>query len=704
MKRHILIVAASLIALAGCSRTAEHNGGQQAQGTQSGIDKSAMDTSVKPGDDFNEFANGTWQKNTQIPADKSNISVFSAINDQAEKRTADLVDAIVKSNAASGDDARIANFYKAYADTNGIEKRGVAPIKADVDRIEAIADKSALAEAIGHTLRADTDPLNNSNFHTENLFGIFVTQAFDDPTKTVPYVMQGGLGLPDRDYYLSTDPAMAKLRADYLPYVTRMLTLAGMPNAQMRAQKIVALEKKIAQAHTTLEASQESTTADNPWKRADFEKKAPGLDWGRLLGAAQLGKQQDFIIWQPSAVTKLAALVNSEPLDVWKDWLAFHRINQMSAVLPKAFDDAHFAFYGTEVSGTPQQRSREKRALTALGSCQPTSTTAWDPYGCLGDAVGKIYARKYFPASYKADIDGMVNNIKAALEKRIDALPWMAPATKAEAKKKVATMAVGIGYPDKWRDYSSLDIRGDDAYGNIDRAELAEYEHQIAKIGQPVDKNEWWMTPQTVNAVNLPLQNALNFPAAILDKGFYDPAADPAANYGAIGSVIGHEISHSFDNLGATFDATGKLRNWWTPADLAHFKQAGAALAAQYSAYEALPGLHLNGSQELGENIADVAGLAAAYDAWKASLNGKPSPVIDGMTGDQRFFLAYAQSHRGKLRDAALRSRVATDVHAPGPWRVLTVRNIDAWYPAFQVQQGQKLYLPPNNRITIWGS
>jgi putative endopeptidase len=279
----------------------------------------------------------------------------------------------------------------------------------------------------------------------------------------------------------------------------------------------------------------------------------------------------------------------------------------------------------------------------------------------------------------------------------------MAPATKEEAKKKVATMVVGIGYPDKWRDYSSLQIKADDAYGNLDRARLANYENQIAKIGKPVDKSEWWMTPQTVNAVNLPLQNALNFPAAILDEGFYDPKADPAFNYGAIGSIIGHEISHSFDNLGSTFDASGKLRNWWTPADLTHFKQAGTALAKQYDSYEALPGLHLNGEQELGENIADLVGLAAAYDAWKTSLGGKPSPTIDGFTGDQRFFLAYAQAHRGKLRDAALRARVATDVHAPGPWRVLTVRNVDGWYPAFNVQPGQKLFLTPQQRVKIWG-
>jgi putative endopeptidase len=693
MKRPILIIAASLVALTACNRNATNeSGAQQAQGTQSGIDKSLMDTSVKPGDDFDKYANGAWEKSAEIPQDKSNISVFSAINDRAEERKAELVDGIVKSNPSAGtDEARIANYYKAFTDTGAIEKRGLAPIKPDIDRIEAIADKGALADAIGRTLRADTDPLNATNFHTENLFGVFVTQGFNDPTKTLPYLMQGGLGLPDRDYYVSSDASMAKLRADYTPYVAKILTLAGFPNAQARAAKIVALETKIAQAHETLEESQDSTKANNPWKHADFDKKAPGIDWGRLLGAAQLGNQQDFIIWQPGAVTKTAALVASQPLDVWKDWLAFHRINQMTSVLPKAFDDASFAFYGTEINGQPQQRTREKRALSSLD--------AW-----LGDAVGKRYVDKYFPASSKADIDAMVTNIKAALEKRIDALAWMAPTTKAEAKKKVATMAVGIGYPDRWRDYSSLDIRADDAFGNLDRAQLANYQNQLAKIGKPVDKTEWWMEPQVVNAQNQPLQNSLTFPAAILDQGFYDPAADAAAKYGAIGSVIGHEISHSFDNLGSTFDATGKLRNWWTASDLAHFNEASAALVAQYNAYEALPGLHLNGKQELGENIADVAGLAAAYDAWKASLGGKPSPVIDGLTGDQRFFLAYAQSHRGKLRDAALRARVATDVHAPGPWRVLTVRNIDAWYPAFNVQAGQKLYLAPGKRITVWGS
>jgi putative endopeptidase len=400
MRKSPLLLFVSALALAACGTSQSNNAAQeQVKGTQSGIDKSLMDTSAAPGDDFDQYANGAWEKTAEIPADKSGISVFSIIADRADKREADLVNEIVNSNPAEGsDEARVANYYKAYVDTAAIEKRGTAPIQADVQKIEAIADKGALAEAIGHTIRADTDPLNNSNFHSENLFGIFVTQALSDPTTTVPYLMQGGLGLPDRDYYLSSEPAMAKIRTGYTPYVTRMLTLAGMPNAEARAQKIVALEHKIAQAHESLQDSQSAEKANNPWKRADFDSKAPGIDWNRLFGAAQLGNQQDFVVWQPAAITKLAALVKSEPLDVWKDWLAFHRINQMAEVLPKAFDDAHFAFYGTELKGTPQQRARDKRGIDSLN--------AW-----LGWAVGKQYAQKYFPAAYKTDIEGMVKNI-----------------------------------------------------------------------------------------------------------------------------------------------------------------------------------------------------------------------------------------------------------------------------------------------------
>jgi putative endopeptidase len=685
---------ALLLATAACSPAAPGGGNQagavQSAGSVAGVDQALIDKGVKPGDDFNAYANGAWFAKTEIPADRSSTGVGYEVFKLAEKRNADLIRSVAQANPAAGtDERRIADYYSAYLNQQAIEKNGLAPLKPELDSIASIADTQALSAKLGANMRADTDPLNNTNFHTENLFGLFVTQDLNRPDVNIPYLMQGGIGLPDRDYYLSAKPEMAELRTAYKAYVAKMLGLAGFPDAQARADRIFALETKIATAHADIVTSQDAHKANNPWKRADFAAKAPGIDWNAFWNAASLPNQQDFTVWQPDATTKLAALVKSEPLDTWKDWLAFHTINQVASVLPKAIDDAHFEFYGHTLNGTPQQQTRDKRAIAAVNAD-------------LGDAVGRIYAQKYFPASSKAEIEGMVKNIVAAFDARLASLDWMAPSTRAEARRKLQVLKVGVGYPDAWRDYSALDIRADDAVGNLRRAGLAEYRHQIAKLGKPVDRGEWWMTPQTVNAVNLPLQNALNFPAAILETPYFDPRFDAAANYGAIGAVIGHEISHSFDNLGADFDSTGKLHNWWTPADLKRFEAAGAALAAQYDAYEALPGLHLNGKQELGENIADVAGLTAAYEAWQKSLGGKPAAVIDGLTGDQRFFLAFAQSWRTKMRDKALRARVATDVHAPAMWRVQTVRNLDAWYGAFQVQPGQKLYLAPDKRVHVW--
>ena len=658
--------------------------------TSGGVDLAGRDTGTKPGDDFEAYANGGWRARTEIPADRSSTGTFLDVFKKAEARTASIVQNLAKSKPAAGTDGqRIADDYAAFMDTAGIEKRGLAPVRPELAQIAAIKDKAALAAFLGTTMRADTDPINATNFQTENLFGLFVTQALSDPGRTVPYLMQGGLGLPDRDYYLSKTAEMAETRTAYRAYVEKLLTLAGLTDAAARADRIVALETKIATVHTDIETSQDIHKSNNPWTRADFASKAPGLDWDAYFSAASLDKQQEFIAWQPAAITGIAALVASEPLQSWQDWLAFHRINQVSFALPKAIDDAHFDFYGKTLTGTPQQRTRDKRALAEVN-------------GELGDAVGQIYARQYFPASSKADIQTMVKGILAAFDRRVAALDWMAPATKTEARRKIETMRVGIGYPETWRSYAGLAIRADDPVGNFRRAQLAEYHHQIAKIGKPVDRGEWWMTPQTVNAVNLPLQNALNFPAAILEAPFYDPKADPAVNYGSIGATIGHEISHSFDNTGADFDAEGRLRNWWTPADFQHFEQAGAALAAQYDAYVALPGLNLKGKQELGENIADLAGLTAAYEAYHASLGGKPAPVIGGMTGDQRFFLAFAQSWRSKQRDKALRTQIATDVHAPARFRAQTVRNLDPWYAAFGVTPGSALYLPPEKRVRVW--
>lgn len=658
-----------------------------AQTALPGVDPAAIDTSVKPGDGFDRYANGAWRAKAEIPADQSSVGVGVDVFKLAEARNADLI-RTAGAAGASADQRRIADYYAAYFDTAGIEARGLAPLKPQLDAIAALADKRALASAIGGTIRSDTDPLNNTRFATENLFGLFVTQDLNRPAVTVPYLMQGGLGLPDRDYYLSSNPDMVELRAVYGRYVAQIMRLAGLPDAEIRAAAVVALEGRIAAAHFGIEQSQDAHRVQS-WTRADFARRAPGLDWTAFWTSAGLPRQQQFSVWQPEAITGLSKLVATEPLPVWRDWLAFHRINQLTGVLPKAFDDARFAFYGKTLTGTPAQQTRDKRAIAAVNAA-------------LGDAVGQIYARRYFPASSRTEIQGMVRNIVAAFDTRLAGLDWLAPATRAEGRRKLKVLVVGVGYGDTWRDYATLDVRRDDPLGNLQRARLFEYRHQLAKIGRPVDRAEWWMTPQTVNAVNLPLQNALNFPAAILETPYFDARFDAAANYGAIGAVIGHEISHSFDNLGADFDSTGRLHNWWTPADLARFEAASKALADQYSAYEALPGLHLNGKQELGENIADVAGLTAAYEAYHASLAGKPAPVIDGLTGDQRFFLAFAQSWRTKMRERALRGRIATDVHAPAMWRVETVRNLDAWYPAFDVTPGQQQYLAPEKRVHVW--
>ncbi|MGL5396369.1 MAG: M13 family metallopeptidase [Shewanella sp.] len=655
-----------------------------------GINLAAMSPKVKPGDDFYTYANGEWMKTTEIPADRSSTGAFLVAFQETEKHKTSLIAELVKAeHAASSDEARIADFYKAYTDIAAIDAAGMKPMAADLARYQAIMDKQGLSAALGANLRADVDPLNATDFFTENLFGIFVTQGLATPGEVLPYFLQGGLGLPEREYYLSDDPKMVELRSAYRAYIETLLTDAGISDAAARAERIFALEHKIAAAHASREDSEDFTKASGVWSRADFDAKAPGIDWSAFLAAAQLDKQGKFAAYHASAITNLSALVASEPLDAWKDWLVFHHINSHADVLPSNIDNASFAFNGTKLSGTPQQRSRDKRALSAL-----------DEY--LGDAVGRAYAEHYFPASAKAEVSAMIDNIVTAFGKRVEKLEWMDPSTKQEALAKVATITVGVGYPDKWRNYDAYAVSPTNAYANAINGEKVEYAHQLAKIGKPMDKGEWWMTPQVVNAVNLPVQNALNFPAGILQPPFFDAKADAAYNYGAIGAVIGHEISHSFDNNGAAFDSTGAMRNWWTPADFAQFAKQGEALAKQFDAYAPFPDLHVNGKLTLGENIADVAGLAAALDAYHASLNGKPAPVIDGFTGDQRFFIGFAQTWATKMRDEALRARVATDGHAPGMYRALTVRNLDAWYTAFDVKPGDKLYLAPEERVKIW--
>ena len=585
-----------------------------------GIDLAGMDRSVSPGDDFFRYANGHWLQTTEIPADRSSYGPDAVLVEQTARRIRELIQQAATTAAPAGSDERlVGDFYKAYTDEAGIEARGLDALKGRLDRVAAIADRHALAESLGQTLRADVDPLNATNLHTAHLFGLWAAQDINRPDRNLAYLLQGGLGMPDREYYLDPSPRMTDIRAKYLAHIAAVLKLAGIADADAKAALVMDLETKIARVHESRADSEDVSKANNPWTRADFGAKAPGLDWGAYFKAAHLENQADFIVWQPAALTGEAALVASEPLEAWKAWLSFQALDQFSDVLPKPFADERFAFYGKVLTGTPEQQERWKRAIAAAN-------------GALGDAVGRMYVKRYFPPGAKAQIEAMVANIKAAFGRRIDALTWMAPETKARAKQKLATLYVGVGYPQTWRDYKGLKIVPDDALLDVYLGDYAEFRRALAKLAGPVDRTEWWMTPQTVNAVNLPVQNALNFPAAILQPPFFDPAADPAVNYGAIGATIGHEISHSFDDQGALFDASGRLRNWWTPVDFAHFKADGGRLAREFDAYQPLPGLHVNGKQTLSENIADVAGIAAAYDGWRASLSGKPVPTIQGFT------------------------------------------------------------------------
>lgn len=655
-----------------------------------GLDLTGMDRTVKPGDDFFAYTNGAWYQRTVIPPDRSAEGPFAHLFELTNRRTGEIIQSAAKAKAPKGSELqKIGDYYAAFLDTAAIEKAGLGPIQPLLAQVQAIGDRKALAAFLGGTLRADVDAINATNLYTDNLFGLWVAQDLNDPSHYSAFLLQGGLGMPDRDYYLDPSPRMQAVRDQYQAHIARVLALAGEKDAEARAARVLDLEHRIAQAHATREDSEEVKKGDNPWSRQDFAAKAPGMDWDAYFAAAGLGAQQTFVAWQPGAVTGLSALVAGQPLETWKDYLAFHALDHRAAVLPKAFGDEAFAFYGKVIQGTPQQRDRQKRAVDATNAA-------------LGDAVGRRYAEKYFPAADKARAQAMVQNILAAFRARIDKLDWMAPETKAKAKAKLAVLKVGVGYPDRWEDYRGLEIKAGDAFGNEDRAERFALHQAIAKLGRPVDRGEWVMTPQTVNAVNLPVMNALNFPAAILQPPFYDPKRPDAMNYGSIGAVIGHEISHSFDNQGALFDDQGRLKNWWTEKDFAHFEASADQLARQFDAYKPFPDAHVNGKLTLGENIADVAGLAASLDAYHLSLKGKAAPAVGGFTGDQQFFIAFGQSWRTKMREAALRQRLLADGHAPAEYRADTVRNLDAWYAAFGVKPGEKLYLAPKDRVKVW--
>jgi endothelin-converting enzyme/putative endopeptidase len=672
-----------------------------------GIVIANMDRSVKPGDDFYRYANGNWIERTKVPPDRRYIDPngldFDDSNDLTRKRIAGLIEEATKTNGTAGSNARkIADFYHSYMDEASIEAKGLAPLRPHLDAIAAIHDKHDLARALGESLRADVDGLND-DFHTANLFGLWVAPGFNDPEHYAAYLLQGGLEMPDREYYLSDSASMRDLQTKYQTHVSALLKLAGFTDPDVRAQHIVELERAIAEKHISLADEKDIHKANNTWKQADFAAHAPGLDWAEYFRVAGLSGQASFIVWQPTAFTGESALVASTALDTWKDWLSFHLIEDYADVLPKALADERFDFFGKALSCKTERRPRWQGGVAIVSSkMDETGNVLLAGRGVLGDAIGQMYAQRYFSPETKGLIGAMVANIIAAVQRRIEAFPWMDPATKAGAQAKITTLYVGIGYPEIWRDYSSYEVKADDIFGNLWRGGLFDYHRFVARLGHTVDRREWCLYPQAVNACELPLQNALNFPAAYFQPPFFDPQAPDTVNYGAIGAVIGHEISHTFDTTGSVFDSTGRVRDWWKPADLAHFKVATARLAAQYDTYKPFSDLAVNGKQTLNENIADLAGLTAAYDAYRASLAGKAAPVQNGLSGDQQFFLSFAQNWASKSSEAFLREQMMTDTHPPDQFRPATVRNLDAWYAAFDVKPGDKLYLAPADRVHIW--
>jgi putative endopeptidase len=638
-----------------------------------GFDTEGMDTSVSPADDFYLYANGKWAEKTQIPADKSNYGMFTALDDLSKERVKLVLEAEKDVKGSKAGDV-----YASYLDTATVEKKGLKPIQPWLKQVRGIKSKAAFEKMLPTAARNGVGAL----------FGGFVGQDDKNPDVYIFQIYQGGTGLPDRDMYLVENDKFEAIRKAYKEYLAKMLTLAGEKNAVARADAIFAMEKKIAEVQWTREDSSDATKTYNKMTVAELDKITPGLKLSSVLTGVS-PKITEVVVAQPSAITGIAKIFADTDLAVLKDQMIVNSLATFSNVLPDSVSDTTFAFYGTTLQGTPKREPRWKRGVSLTE-------------GTVGDEVGKAYAAKYFPPETKAAMDTLVKNVLAAMGRRIDGLTWMQPQTKAKARTKLANFTTKIGYPDRWKDYSKLKIVRGDLFGNDLRANQWGFDDNISKLGGPIRRWEWGMLPQTVNAYANFGMNEIVFPAAILQPPFFDPKADPAINYGGIGAVIGHEISHHFDDQGAKYDENGKLSDWWTESDVKAFEAAGKKLIAQYDAYKIFPDASVKGEFTLGENIGDLAGLTIAYDAYRASLNGKEPPVIDGMTGDQRFFLGWAQVWRRNYREANLRQRLITDPHSPSAQRAWVVRNLDKWYDAFQPKADGKLYLKPEERVRIW--
>lgn len=637
-----------------------------------GFDTSGIDRGVAPGDDFFGYANGNWARSTPIPPDKARYGMFNVLDDLSRERTRTIIEEQAKDPTSA-----IGNAYASFMDTASIEAKGLAPLEPWLGKVRSAQEKDLVA------LYSEADVLGISI-----PFRMSVGQDRKASDRYALTISQAGLGMPDRDYYLSPDPKLAETRTKYLQHVQNMLELAGEPNAGARAKAVVDLETSIARTHWTKAESRDANKTYNKLSTAEIRSLAPGFDIGALAKA--IGANVDYlIVAQPNAVKDIAAILASTPLPVLKDQILVRSLDSFAAVLPQKFDSESFAFYGTTLSGTPEQEARWKRAVTFT-------------VGALGDDVSKLYVAKYFPPETKTAADQLVHNLIAAMDRRIDRLDWMSAETKARAHAKLAAFTPKIGYPSQWRDMSGLVITSGDPIGNAMRSRRFEHAYQVGKLGGTVRRWEWGMTPMTINAYSNSTMVEIVFPAAILQPPFFDPRADAAVNYGGIGAVIGHEMSHQFDDQGSKYDLHGNLIDWWTPGDSKQFTMRLDKYERQINSYEPLPGMHVNGKLTMGENVADLAGLTVAHDAYVASLGGKAPPVIDGLTADQRFYLGWAQVWRCNIREPALRQQLLTDPHSPCQVRTDVVRNMDPWYDAFGARPGQKLYLAPDDRVRIW--
>ncbi len=680
--RYTLQLLAASTALAACTTTPETlatSEATEAAAPQSqpqigsfGFDLAGMDRNVDPGDNFYHFANGEWERTTEIPADRSNYGMFTLLDDVSKQRTRAILD-------EAAPDSRIGAFYASFMDEAAVNAAGLSPIRPLLDEIKGIGTREAFATELGQLFREGiTGP-----------FGGYVATDDRIPTDMIMRLTQSGLGLPDRDYYLRDDQSLVEKRNAYRDYLAQLLTLAGESSAAERAAAVLALETQIANVHWTRVESRDDEKTYNKRSLAQLAAEAPGFDWQRFFQEVGIADQANVLVSQPTAFTGSARILAEAPLPVLKDYLMLRALDSYAPYLSSNFVDANFAFRGTTLNGTPQNEPRWKRGVSLVTLMIP-------------DDISRIYVARHFPPEAKAAADRLVRNLIAAMDQRLANLSWMAPETRTRARAKLAAFTPKIGYPDSWRDYSSVDVSRDNLVQNIRNATVFEYQRQLGKLGQPVDRSEWFMTPMEINAYAYTSWNEIVFPAAILQPPFFDPNADDAINYGGIGAVIGHEISHHFDDQGSKYDQSGALNEWWTPQDRERFNALTAQLVAQYDLYEPLPGHKVQGQLTLGENIADLAGLTVAYDAYRLSLGGNPAPVLNGFSGDQRFYLGWAQIWRRKYREANLLQRLLTDPHSPSEQRVAVVRNLDPWYGAYEVAADDTLYLPPQRRVRIW--